>query len=194
MKTLISFSFSLWLFACTNSNAQINNALPVDRRDNVTDSKPIQEADDFSVEILIPQNSGLAFVSYKVYTIKDDSFYVSDRHPFDTSKIIKYLKIYPVDKNKINELKAAVARVDSIGHLSSYCSDIFLGRTRFFIFLNHDGRKIDGFVASRYRKDIFEIVDIVNDISPERKVVGYDKDELLKHEADCKERKSEEEK
>jgi hypothetical protein len=191
MRALIYPLLFFLLFGCNNSDGIINKIARADsasdakeKPTSVSAAKLIAKRVNFYVGISVPQNSGLAFVKYKTYEVKNDSFYISERFATDTTRKIKFLNQLFIDKDKIEKLKGAVAAIDSIGNLSN-CHDSFFGRTRFFISLNVNGREKNGFVANIYRKNIFDVIDILNEISPTGKIIDYDKKELIQQEADC---------
>jgi hypothetical protein len=141
----------------------------------------------FSVGISIPQNSGLAFVNYMTYRVANDTFYIiNSGNASDTARKEVIIEKHPVPKDLLIKLKEAVTKIDSVGLQFNLCYDIIYGWPRFSIQFNDYGRTVEGFVANVYRKNIFDVVDILNNINPTGNIITYDKKELIQQEEDCK--------
>ncbi len=150
---------------------------------------------DLSVSISIPQNSGIAFVNYKTYEIKNDTFYVIERIlniSFNESVkgnnyISDTISFSILDKSEIIELRSLLNSIDSLGHHSADGCLIQMGWPRFFIYATIDGKEMNGFIANCYREHIFKLVDFMNKCYPKGSIIPYDKAELIEQEKKCNE-------
>jgi hypothetical protein len=150
-----------------------------------------------TASISIPQNSGLAFVAYKTYEIKNDKLYVIMRSQinlfldstkqYDDKDLYDYdtIATYPVSIQNQIKLKDVIEKTDSFGHHFAFGCNIQMGWPRFFISASLDDKNLTGFIANCYRQHIFDIVDILNECYPEGNVLNYDKDELITREQEC---------
>jgi len=173
-KTIISILI-LTVFACKNQET-INHV---------------------SASISIPQNSGLALVKYRTYTLDRANFYVTEQSTINLfldpielkseKELYNYdtLATYPVSIENQRKLKETIERIDSLGHHSAYGCTIQMGETRFFISASVDDKQLDGFIANCYRQHVFDIVDILNECYPEGNVLDYDKSKLIDTEKEC---------
>lgn len=141
----------------------------------------------FTVAISIPQSSGIASARFVNYKVTNDTLYVIDNGcAIDTAHVPVTKAKYPVSKELMQKLKETVAQTDSLGHHFNFCVPTVMGWPRFFIWFDDNGREADGFLANIYRKHIFDIVDVFNEIYPGGLIV-YDKQELMKREKECDE-------
>lgn len=141
----------------------------------------------FTVAISIPQSSGIASARFVRYKITNDTIYVIDNgYAFDTAHIETIKAKYPVSKDLMQKLKDVVSKTDSLGHHFNFCQPTVMGWPRFFIWFDDNGREADGFVANIYKKHIFDVVDVFNEIYPGG-LIDYNKNELNKWEKECEE-------
>lgn len=188
MTRVYIFFFLFALFSCGNQETKAN------------EKANSNESNHVSASISIPQNSGLAFVSYKEFTIEDSEFYEIISSPninsgLDSTEIKKdgwswdndTIATFSVSIDHQIKLKNFIEKTDSLGeHIADGCTDFF-GWPRFYISTSLRNKSLNGFIANCYRQHIFECVDILNECYPEGDALGYDKDELIALEKRCKE-------
>lgn len=155
-----------------------------------------------SAEIWFPMRSGLASADFEIYRITGDSLYVlykplyfrfalpDSLQPNKTKNIeepshLDTLGVYPVSLKMQQQLASILERTDSLGHHSAYGCVFIMGWPRFLIYTEHNDKKMSGYVANCYRKHIFRIVDVFNEIYPEGNILDYEPDELIQKEKDC---------
>lgn len=153
--------------------------------------------DTTNVSIWFPQNSGLAFVDYAIFTIQDSNFYFIERTTNTGSFFlndslddkIEYaydtLKIYPVTALQLEQLNNLLDKTDAFGHHTADGCIFIQGWPRFLIYSNYKGEEMNGYLANCYRENLFRFIDLFNEIYPDGDVLAYDKNVLIKLEADC---------
>ena len=134
------------------------------------------------LSITIPQRSGLAFVDFRHYTVKNDSLFVLYQPMLDTTGDYKLLEVYPIDIKDLRELESLLAQTDSLGQ--HIFGSITMGWPRFLIHAKYQGKELDGYVANCYRDHIFIFVDWLNRVYPKGDVISYNKFDLLNQEKD----------
>lgn len=135
------------------------------------------------VSVSIPQQSGLASADFKTYRIKGDSlFVIYTPELFDTIGKGEILERYKINQKELKRLGDVISKTDSLGQHTALGTPFIMGWPRFLIYVNDNGRKMDGYVASVYRKHIYDIIDVLNEIYPKGKIISYDKDKLIEQE------------
>lgn len=137
------------------------------------------------VNLLVPEQSGFAFVQYKSYKVKNDSLFVIDKGQAFLEKKNLILERYSLTSKQADSLAQMVKNLDSIGQQVSKCREVSLGRTRFFMTTILGDTIHDGYIAHVYRTKIFAIIDLLNSIYPKGNIINYQKNDLLGQEKKC---------
>lgn len=134
------------------------------------------------LSISIPQSSGIAFASFKHYRVSKDTLYVFYQQALDTT--LKLLESHPIEKDDLLKLDSLFEKTDSFGHHT--VGFFTMGWPRFFIYGKSKEKVIDGYIANCYRRHIFVFVDWLNKVYPEKNVINYSREELVKREKEEK--------
>ena len=130
------------------------------------------------LSISIPQSSGIASASFKHYRVTNDSLFVFYQQALDTT--LKLLESHPIENDDLLELDLLFEKTDSFGH---HTLGLFImGSPRFFIYGKFKEKLIDGYIANCYRRHIFIFLDWLNNVYPEKNVINYSREELVKKE------------
>ncbi len=144
--------------------------------------------DFFWVKLKVPQDTNLTNSDYKIYKVEKDSLFIvnSDfikgigRHDSIISK-------YPIGKEQLQKLKDVIANTGNLINESNRCIPTNKGLPRFSLFFNDPStnKNSGGQLSNVYRKNYFDIIEILNDINLEGDIIKYDKVKLIEAEIEC---------